>query len=542
MKKSVSFLLSMGLIMSLTACDLFSNDVIDNTNQTNEPVLNVKTTNNTEDSEKDSSNSKNSTEISDVKDNNPEVMKHIGYSIEKNDFSYWERNEIGGQDVILEAVYDSVKIPDEFPELKKLFDDANMKFEKEYSECHKAFEEGGKESEDVFPYYYKDRIIVNRADENYFSYLCEVTRGAEGETEVYYVPYVYNPKTAETVLWKDILKESDDLYDYITEFLLNNYDKECLFYQDYEQNRQLIESFFENDEEKARYIEVMPDGADLYFPEALLSPTDMRTIVIPIRYDEHPEFFADSFKVSEEKDYIRYLPDEFTWYEDIDADGKRECVSIFENESYNEIFGEMMYETLEIVPDGKEEIEIQLGAVENPDIYVGKRGNDIYLFADINPRISRLFMIFKLNADSMTAENVNNCMGDILTLDNFDRILFAPMLGVFSTFYSSGEYCLDENDKLLCKEEFTPVYGMDEHPLVTKDRIQGLKVDDKLNVTENKIDVETGSTLYFRYTNGTDSVIFENEDGELILIKRDEEYYIDGKHETDVFEMLYYYG
>ena len=83
---------------------------------------------------------------------------------------------------------------------------------------------------------------------------------------------------------------------------------------------------------------------------------------------------------------------------------------------------------------------------------------------------------------------------------------------------------------------------MDEHPLVTKDRIQGLKVDDKLNVTENKIDVETGSTLYFRYTNGTDSVIFENEDGELILIKRDEEYYIDGKHETDVFEMLYYYG
>ena len=265
------------------------------------------------------------------------------------------------------------------------------------------------------------------------------------------------------------------------------------------------------------------------------------TVNIPVFYDEHPEFFVENCFVPENDSYIRRLPADMFWYEDFDGNGDRESAYIFGGIDYEEDFGDYYY-TILYAAFENDSTMVDIWSTEEPEVYVAKRGEELYVLAQTAPLMSHNLNIYRLNTDECTLDLISVYQGEIRTIDDFDNIYYAELQGIFSTFYTDGKYFINDKGEMESYEEFLPITDMSEYSLTTIKEIYGYEVDDQLKVTDKKIDIPVGEGLNFLYSNGVDGVIFGMEDGTKVFLQRDEEMNVCGIPEYEVFEILWYYG
>lgn len=542
MKKNLSVLVSLGMILSLSACTLIPQADIDPGMQPQvAPIsLNDKPTDTPEPIDKPSDT--DVTEPTDNPEENPVLLEHVNYEIGSEWLSAWKTENGNYIGQMTNTGYEYIMIPDGYPKLKEFFSDKRNNDKKQYEENEVLYEEDWEENLSEYMMTINDvkSYIVTRADNQVFSVTEKYFQGYGETAGNDYVTVNVDSQTGKEMSIGDFVYLTDDLYEYLTDFLFENYDSNDFLNEEYEDNKKSIEEYLTG-EEGSRMISVYPNKVEFIFNQYYLTFGYAEAINIPIFFDEHPEFFVENLFVPANDSYIvRYSP-EFKWFEDFDGDGQREAANIWCGIDYEEFYGEFVFETLQL-ESGDFSSSADTWSVETPEFYVAKRGKDFYVLLQTNPRLIHCLEIYKLDGKDMCLTPTGSYQGEIQTIDNFDRILFAPMEGIFATFFSMGEFGIDEKGELERKEEFMEIVEMDEHPLVTIADIYGKAVDDNLNVSDKKVDIPAGSVLDFRYSNGYNGVIVENEDGDLIYLERDSNNKICGMEEYEAFETLYYYG
>lgn len=541
MKKRLAVLLSIGMIFSLCACDLIpsTNGGPDGPSTNITPITPVTESPKPElpaDTPDITQPEETPEPIPDA-DYSENALEHVTYEIGSEWFSSWDsgiqKTNIG---------YEYLMINDDYRELKEFFWDKRISDEETYKESADINEKDWDENFNDNSVTINDvkTLNVTRADSQFFSVTERYYQGYGENASNYYVTVNVDSKTGEPLSIDNFLYLSDDLYDYLAEYFMDNFPSDDMLDDSFEQNRESIKNYLSS-EDGDRMIAVFPNGVEIIINEYYLMYGYMGAVNIPIFYDEHPEFFVENCFVEDNDEYIRRLSPDFYWYEDLNGDGQRESTYIYGGMDYDTDFEDYYYTILFATYSGNIAMS-DIWSTEEPEIYVAKRGDEFYVLSKTLPLMSHVLTIYRLNTDDFSLEPIKEYSGAVKTIDDFDNIYFDSLQGVFSTFYTDGKYFINDKGEMESYEEFLPITDMSEYSLTTIKEIYGYEVDDQLKVTDKKIDIPVGEGLNFLYSNGVDGVIFGMEDGTKVFLQRDEEMNVCGIPEYEAFEILWYYG
>lgn len=531
MKRRISVIVSMISVLSLTACTILPGNANygDKTERTPQAALNLEWKEYGE-PEKHDINAGNSEEVS---------FDSIMYQIDNQSLSNWESDD-NTYYRMTQTGYETILIPDEYAALKKAVDKLNSEIVKEYESLEEDYEKDWKDHYSGTEMVITDEmsIMVTRADERFFSFTIRRNYGYGEMVDSTYYTVNLDSETGDSLSADKFVNMNDEFYSYLAKYVMDNYYNDNLNCDTEAANVEAIRDILEKEGLKDERVSVLDNGVEIIFNLFDLSCTD--TINVPIFYDEHPELLAENVFTKENDEYIRRFTPDFRWYEDVNGDGNKEALSIDYEMGYMD--GDMVYTTMS-VGDGRINAECSIFSLTKPNVYVAKRGEELYLFAKFEGWGSGdVLDVMALRCDENELITLSSHYGYINTLVDFDNIYFDYYYGIFSTFVAKGSYYVDENGGFVQKDEFLEIYPMDDMYLTVKNEIYGNAVDDNLNVSDKRVDIPVGSILYFRYTNGQNGVIVENEDGDYIYLERDEDYQICGMDENDAFEVLWYYG
>ena len=457
-------------------------------------------------------------------------------------------------------------LDDGYEPLKEALEKYN---EENWQEVYRVYLENREYAkEDGFPedlnLFISREISVTRADQKVLSLVNTETSFMGGAHGSYYEDgEVFDAETGAVLELSDVVTDYDKVYDYVMEYLKENYETE-MFFDGYEEWIQ--EMFYEPEGAMAAPIEwnMDMDSLDIRFNPYVIGPWVSGTFEVEIPYEKNEELFVSEYLPSLVGGPIRkIMPDEkITVDTDRDKDPEVIYFTVSEmDEDYMTTVALVVHEDEDLQGAFSRKTEEYYGTfmnaylVETPDeISEGEMLKYLYLeFVEEND-FCRLYVI-DLNRNELAKRKLFKQVGRSEASVYGHMIADSGQFSLYSRIYTLGTY-------LGYKKYFAGADGMPEtdeemYHLVTSGADWDILLTSKRELavlmhedgSEEKTEVKLPKGTVFRplKTDGETVMVMELEDGrrcDLIIERKDGEYqfYINGAGEYDCFENLPYAG
>jgi len=248
-------------------------------------------------------------------------------------------------------------------------------YKKEYAEDDYFYTDDM--DKNIAEFSFTSKILIERADDDAVSLLLnnyEYTGGAHGSSS--YVPYNFNTKSGQDIVFSDVLKDTTGLEDKVVAILKEDYpelfeDSDSTFSPE-QTARDDMNELASNPEKASNPWYLTPSGVDFIFGEYELGPYASGSQFVELSYDENKDMFNSDISYGE-------IPDgsliTITSQGKVTVNGKELSIG----STYDEDSQAYTYTT---TYDGK---EIELDAPENAYFaynYVARRGEKYFLLTE----------------------------------------------------------------------------------------------------------------------------------------------------------------
>ncbi|MCR5545548.1 MAG: RsiV family protein, partial [Lachnospiraceae bacterium] len=368
--------------------------------------------------------------------------------------------------------------------------------------------------------YYEDesKIKVERADEQVFSISESNTAYLGGAHGSYGLSGVtFDTKTGKQIELTDVFTNMTELIHVIEDTLMKEYPNTQFF------NLSETMLSYLNDSETYQLCWFMTsEGVEFVFnPYELASYADgMQTIMIS--FNDHPELFTGNYTASEDA-FVTNLEasyDTATNYIDLDRDGISEVISIQEN------YDEDMYATATFTFNGSSyTIDEYYYDMDAKLVHTKDGKNYIYAFLKEENAYTSLNVMevsekgISFSGSMNGAEpseyfDSDDSEGTTYTTYSFvspNGFTLATRLDSLSTYDGIKNYTVGDDGMPTSNTDFYTIRnGL---TLTAKTDFGGKEVNIETNELGSDTIITNGTKLTFYRTNGTDTVIFQREDG-----------------------------
>ncbi|MCR5396979.1 MAG: RsiV family protein [Lachnospiraceae bacterium] len=463
-----------------------------------------------------------------------------------------------GVEFLVESSYDTISLDEESAQYYSALDSAlnslsdtmlasqKDNFESNVEYATTDYEEGYLDD----GMYYNDdsSLSVERADESVFSISQSTdtfTGGAHGSYGT--TGYTFDTQTGKQLELSDIFTSVDDIIPVLKNSLETNYPDVEFFDLD-----QTLQSYIDDPDTYQFSWYMNAKGVMFIFnPYELASYAEGSQNVL-ISFAEHEELFTGDYTAATGA-YVLNLYSGNDYYIDLNGDNTQEHLSITEN------YEDSMCSSATIVyDDASYDLEAYFYTTDIKAIHT--KDDKIYLFIFLHGDNDFTSLdVVSLNDGKIQKVGGLNVAEPSLYVESEDEedgiwqyyplvsptgFILSSHLDAISTYDGIKTYTLDSDGMPVSDSDY--YFIRNGRTLTVKKDFQGFEVDINTNELKKESTISAGEKLTFYRTNGTDTVIFEKEDGTFVGVQfeidDDLGRTINGISEEDLLDGIMYAG
>ncbi|MCR4674791.1 MAG: RsiV family protein [Lachnospiraceae bacterium] len=376
--------------------------------------------------------------------------------------------------------------------------------------------------------YYEDTntIHMERVDDQVFSFTENSSSFLGGAHGTYgTVGVTFDTQTGKQLELSDVFNTTEDVVSVLQTLLEENYPDTQFF-----DLAGTMQSYITDPDVYHLCWYMTSEGVTFVFnPYELASYADgMQTV--QVTFNEHPELFKEDYSASTGA-FVTNIGEDMitgTTLVDIDRDGTSEIITVKEN------YDEDMYASAEFTcGDNSYTLDEYYNSMEAKLVHTEDGRNYIYAFLHEDNDYTFL-NVLELSDDGINL--VGNMEANEPTdFSNYDDssnpswksypfvacqgFIFSTRLDALSTYSGTKTYTVSDDGMPTSASEFYNIIG--GSTLTAKKDFSAYEADYSTNELGNECTITSGEKLTFFRTNGTDTVIFEKEDGTYVGVKYD---------------------
>lgn len=398
---------------------------------------------------------------------------------------------------------------------------------------------------DMEEYTFDRDILVTRSDETVLS-MAVMESSYLGGAHPFGMTTgrTFDTQTGEELSLKDVVTDYDSLYEYVKKNLEENYDQ-SMFFEDYQDTLQKM-FYDESGDYGTVQWTISQTGLTIYFNQYDLAPYAAGSQQVDISFKDQPQLFQSRYVVEKES-YAEAVRENYSYFADVNGDGKEEEVSYSVARDENGFGGVITItcdgQTFDTTEAGKEDYGAY-GAYSSEGVLLHTEDGRTYLYLQhLDDNDYRYVNVFRLDQGMPSYvgyENMAWYSAQVLDPDSFILYTRQDILG---TYYGMKTYHVGEDGLPVTEDE---AYVINGSSMITSTK--DLKVTilgENDTETEETVPSGTGYTIF--RTDGNSYADAHLNDGRDCRIQlepgnRGWGWDIDGVSEEECFEWIPYAG
>ena len=424
--------------------------------------------------------------------------------------------------------YDYFEISEGYPELKKALDEKRIHDETEIADAKEngldMWQTDDYDYEGEMGYMYVLKSYVSRADDRLFSFIEKNNSFFGGAHDsVYFRSYTYDSETGNQLELKDFIKDDGSLSKYLAEFLYNSYPEDMFYAEDEEELAATIAGMIYGGMEDFNSpveFSVYNKGLLLYFNEYTIAPYASGIPVAYIDFNETPEYLNSEYFDKTSDNYTIEASEYTTLWIDVDNDNEKDNIQIGHKKEWLGFIEEFEYDGISVweLGDDYAEASVDMYTLGEPEVFFALINDKAYIFVQVEMYMGH-YSIFEYSYNDGQLELIGEIPGYFHGLPTVGEFEVTAMFDLMSTYQAVARFKINEDGTYERVSDRYEIINMDPLPLVSSKDLYAMKVDENGKVLEEEFDLPAGTTFYFRYTDGADSVTFETSEGDYVLFE-----------------------